>query len=360
MTQFDLRPILPRVAALVTLTLMSCGSQDGVQSGSAGAICAHCVVEMEDVLELRAPVESEPTLSSRVVRNSRGRFYVSPLVDASTIAVFDEDGSYVTTLGRRGEGPGEFIEIRDVAIGPGDSLHVLHDSRITIYSPEHEYVRSLPSEEARMSGYIAVTSEGIPITARNVSTYGAGEQELVWRHTAEGPVAAGITSSSEAVTARDVTVAGDTISLLLSDYSVHFSAPGAVWQRRGSAPAWYEEELTAAAEGGRRAPFVAAVMPRGDSIWVLSYQFGPRPLRPTEPQAAHAAPRALSASEFQGYSQPRVDVWTRSGELIASVQLAGSMRFVDAAHISEVVEDSLFNHAVMIRRFGLRRDEGLQ
>jgi hypothetical protein len=59
---------------------------------------------------------------------------------AHDIRVFRRDGSFVRTLGRLGEGPGEFQVINNIWVSPGDTLHVIDAAslRRTVLSPEFE------------------------------------------------------------------------------------------------------------------------------------------------------------------------------------------------------------------------------
>jgi hypothetical protein len=75
-------------------------------------------------------------------RDSRGRYFVAPTITPGQIGVFAPDGKLLRTIGRAGEGPGEFREIKHLMVGPGDSLHVVHDfGYITTVTPDLEFVR---------------------------------------------------------------------------------------------------------------------------------------------------------------------------------------------------------------------------
>jgi len=65
---------------------------------------------------------------------------------STSIKVFDRGGRFLRTLGREGDGPGEFRGISAVRIGHGDSVHVFDymSSRHSVFSPQLSFVRSTP------------------------------------------------------------------------------------------------------------------------------------------------------------------------------------------------------------------------
>jgi hypothetical protein len=103
-------------------TLPACGSCEVrlVPVGSFGRVD-------DQVLLVDTPV--------RVERDSRGRFYAVAVGWTLEVIVYEPDGSIVRTVGRQGEGPGEFQHtVTDLLIGPGDSLFVAHDGmRLSVF-----------------------------------------------------------------------------------------------------------------------------------------------------------------------------------------------------------------------------------
>lgn len=71
-------------------------------------------------------------LISSLASDSRERLYVLD-GQAQQIRVFLEDGTFSHSIGRRGEGPGEFEGAWNVVVGPGDTLTVLDDGNMRYY-----------------------------------------------------------------------------------------------------------------------------------------------------------------------------------------------------------------------------------
>jgi sugar lactone lactonase YvrE len=68
------------------------------------------------------------------------------------IQVFSADGKYLRTIGRRGQGPGEFESLSSIAIDPKENLHVLDDAqkRIQVFTPRGEVLKTVPVTKLRL------------------------------------------------------------------------------------------------------------------------------------------------------------------------------------------------------------------
>lgn len=70
-----------------------------------------------------------------------GRWVV---VDRTALKIFDHVGRHVRTIGRSGSGPGEFHQLRDVCVGPGDTLSAVtfSERRISTFDSAGNHVRT--------------------------------------------------------------------------------------------------------------------------------------------------------------------------------------------------------------------------
>ncbi len=57
---------------------------------------------------------------------------------------FDRDGHYLLTIGREGEGPGEFVRLTDVFIDKQDTIYLSDRRRIQIFDNTGVYIDSIP------------------------------------------------------------------------------------------------------------------------------------------------------------------------------------------------------------------------
>jgi hypothetical protein len=117
---------------------------------------------------------------SHAARLSDGRIIV---IDGGTeIRWFSPDGTHRSTLGRRGDGPGEFRSIQSVVITPDDSV-IVHDAgsqRISWLSPDETLVRVGPLRGTGTQGVrlLTVRPHAVAIVAESRPTFNFGGEEF--------------------------------------------------------------------------------------------------------------------------------------------------------------------------------------
>jgi hypothetical protein len=79
----------------------------------------------------------------RFTVDARGNIYIADDSDMA-IKVFNDKGQYLRTIGRKGSGPGEFVQIADLAILPDGRLLVtdFETRRTSFFSPEGQFLSS--------------------------------------------------------------------------------------------------------------------------------------------------------------------------------------------------------------------------
>lgn len=80
-----------------------------------------------------------------VVSDARGRIYVLEGM-SEEIRVFDADGEFLHTIGRKGPGPGEFALAMDMMLGRGDTIWVVdpQSGRYSAFAPNGRFLTSHP------------------------------------------------------------------------------------------------------------------------------------------------------------------------------------------------------------------------
>ncbi len=138
----------PASIALPLAILAACGSADDRSPGTVLIYdCSDCALVVTEGPDIGTATGAGMIASdeSRAVRDSRGRYYLLSRIYGEEVAVFDSSGRYLQTIGREGEGPGEFTDIAKLLITPGDSLVVLDwAARLTLFGPDHQLVRTVP------------------------------------------------------------------------------------------------------------------------------------------------------------------------------------------------------------------------
>ncbi len=103
------------------------------------------------------------------------RFYVGPTCVPGQVAVVDETGSLIETLGVAGQGPGELLPVATIFVDEVDRLHVFQfPRRHTTFDGEHREV--MRSDELPLAYWAAFSDGGRSIrNFRRRSTDGVGK-----------------------------------------------------------------------------------------------------------------------------------------------------------------------------------------
>lgn len=143
----------PWLLPAVIVMLLACGSPGVAQRPVTvpdRLACPECEISVRVVVEMgvREGPGSLAGMPRRVREDGRGRYWI--LSPGEPPMVFGSGGGYLATIGRRGEGPGEFLQPADAIPLPGDSMLVVDNAlaRATVIGPDLSASRSirLPGE----------------------------------------------------------------------------------------------------------------------------------------------------------------------------------------------------------------------
>ncbi len=149
-----------RPIAVIAFVLLGAGclQREGMREGAtlitSDPSCRSCQIILRPIAVLGDSLDSSsprPDAAGRecmVGRLSTGEYVVSGLVGGGRLNVYSPTGTLVRTIGRQGQGPGEFGERVRVVVGRGDTVFTMDDSnlRVQVLMPNGEYVRSFPSQ----------------------------------------------------------------------------------------------------------------------------------------------------------------------------------------------------------------------
>jgi hypothetical protein len=71
---------------------------------------------------------------SDLARDSRGFYFVAPLLQEGRVAVLNPAGAFIASAGVYVHKPGELSRIRDIKATPGDSLLVMDFERLSLFA----------------------------------------------------------------------------------------------------------------------------------------------------------------------------------------------------------------------------------
>ena len=101
------------------------------------------IIQERQIGELDGPEESLFVNISDVAVNSKGDIYVADR-QLNEVRKFNKDGEYLLSLGRRGQGPGEFQSAKIVSVNIHDDLIVFDNMirRVSIFSDNGEHIKT--------------------------------------------------------------------------------------------------------------------------------------------------------------------------------------------------------------------------
>ncbi len=118
--------------------------------------------ELKEVLSIGKEDDIDYVFSSinNLSVDSLGKIYVSD-ARARRVQVFDKDGHYLMTLGREGQGPGEFVICRLLGISPEGDIYISSGiRRVEVFQKDGSYKRTIAVDFSLRN--LQFNSEGTP------------------------------------------------------------------------------------------------------------------------------------------------------------------------------------------------------
>ena len=158
-------PVLKTVLATLSLIAAPVQAQESRPIRPAES---QARLKLEEVLSIGS-LSGEYDAFGRVAGialDSRGRILVADRQGAH-FKVFDPSGAYLATVGRRGEGPGEFASPSDISVGLADSVFVGDPQRglISVFSPYYDWVRDVRVSPAWQVNSVIPRQDGTLVVA---------------------------------------------------------------------------------------------------------------------------------------------------------------------------------------------------
>ncbi len=155
------------IAALATLTLAASATH-AQESHTIRPAETRAHLHLEELLSIGSLAGEHDAFGrvADIALDSRGRILVADRHGAH-FKVFDSSGRHLATVGRRGEGPGEFASPSGISVGPGDSVFVGDTERglISVFSPDYEWVRDVRISPSWQVNSMVPRSDGTLVVA---------------------------------------------------------------------------------------------------------------------------------------------------------------------------------------------------
>lgn len=145
---------------------------------------------------------------SGIALDSQSNLYV---LDSGNhrIQKFDDEGNYLRTIGREGEGPGEFTRISSVFIDDEDTIYVSDRRRIQIFSSAGEYQGSITFESGINEFFIDVDGN---IVTHIIQNSEEGSRKYLIKYNRDGKVVQKIDEFSDVQAIRTQDSSGRAVA----------------------------------------------------------------------------------------------------------------------------------------------------
>ncbi|TVP78641.1 MAG: hypothetical protein EA352_01745 [Gemmatimonadales bacterium] len=359
---------LPLLGLLLVLAVAACDRTppDPAANDSSHALVVDSLFSL-DVLA----VHEVPGSGPRVAMNPGGdRFVYAPSTSPQALHLFDSTGAWVEGFGGRGEGPGEFRQIDDLAFGAGDSLWVFTPSHVDIWSPELAHARSVPLPFPVRKARRAPSGDMFIVGMDR--TPGA-EPSLVHRLQPDGQISPIAPETSPLDPAEPINLEGSLTpapdgSLWIAgfqDYDIRHVTPGGdLASRIDAAPTWWgvsdEVEPDTQEWMATHSALLDLTLDEGSNLWVVAGIPKPENLDPI--RDAGLDPNEMNRAmidHFRSAADHVIRVYGADQELLVEEHFDYMpLRFLGGNLAYTVEPDSLVGWGVVVRRIEVTSDAG--
>jgi hypothetical protein len=289
------------------------------------------------------------------------------------VQMFSADGEFVKTIGRTGQGPGEFqAPFGLFAVGDGFGVIDLQNRRISFFSPVGDFLTDHPLGFSMFSNYVPTLADGSFVVLTNERDAQRNQSLGVTRYSPEGEPLARLFAMPgppppDPATAQDPTA------------QVQYMIDSAAWPRPDVAAA---AEIVYASPGSEYQ--VLAMTPEGEPLWALRVAWPPPPYAAAQKElriqamsqrfpgievddftwpASEPAITSLrsdgagrlyvfpnvSAAEVEGVEGRPVDVYSAEGELLVAGMITTSWMSSRGDHLYTFRGDPGLDQTVVVR-----------
>jgi len=191
------KPVLLALFITFLVFFVSCGKQgtewtgtieevDGVTivKNSKAPLYSENILRLEEELSIGEAEGRDEYVFSRVRDvevDETGRIYALDSKEAN-VKVFDWDGNYIRTIGRKGQGPGEFQSPNDIYIDDKDKIYIsdVENDRLSVFNEHGDFIDSFNFKEYSVSKIIGVNKKDEIILLMNTTSKESGKGFIVF------------------------------------------------------------------------------------------------------------------------------------------------------------------------------------
>ena len=272
------------VCALHTATFLRQTSVSAQGSIPDATQCTSCLIQVQKIVSLGAVdgPESIPGIPSAVIVDARGRYWVT--FGNELPLVFDSTGRFVTRVGRRGHGPGEFWSVT-WAFAAADSVVLvdLGNNKLFVIAPDFAVTRSItlkhqlpvgqpinwPRQVIMNGGIVTTDKAGLPLHLVSLT----GQDAIVTKSFSQTTGAMPPRNPFWWRQRMSLPVTGTVWTAEMSEYRItQWDADGGILQSFDRRPEWFSTR-SAYGIGNPNSPpppTISAIGANQDHVWVFA------------------------------------------------------------------------------------------
>lgn len=151
------------------------GQSPAVRQVQSSPTCGECRIQLSETVTLDADsLAAQFAIPPSAARLPDGRIVV--VTGDWRPLIFGPTGLFLTTIGRKGSGPGEFLSVGMTQVGVADSIHLFdwELGRHSVYAPDGTFVRSAPSPPRPFRNAVYLPNGPLVINSTMATPAGAG------------------------------------------------------------------------------------------------------------------------------------------------------------------------------------------
>lgn len=191
------KPVMLALFMIFLVFFISCGKKGAEWTGAIeeadgitvvknpeAPLYSETILSLDEELSIGEAEGREEYVFSRirdVEVDKAGRIYALDSNEAN-VKVFDRDGNYIRTIGRKGQGPGELQSPNDIYIDDKDKIYIsdVGNDRLSVFNEHGDFIDSFNFQEYSVSKIIGVNAKDEIVLLLSTTSKESGKGFLVF------------------------------------------------------------------------------------------------------------------------------------------------------------------------------------